>query len=273
MGLKGKRLNNNKSHKDNNKSHKDNNKEVCSTVKHEIIMPSGQRRGFEEGVTKEELIIPRAKLLQALSPEVTDGMKSPDGKDLKIGMVVNSLTREILPSEFIPIFKFTNWIRFNPRNDKDPNFDATFEPGAIIWRSNDPSDPKVQSEGAFGPNGEVPIATKFINFFCYFPGVPMPIIVGFSKTSYKAGRQLLSLAKFTPGDMFSRKYALTSKQVKSEFTYQVLEVSPAGIPAESDYKFAECLWDEYASKAKDIKVHDEEGAGDEESEAVEKAPY
>ena len=255
--LKGKRLSNSKA--------------VAKKNPTAVDTVGAVRRGFEEGTTKEDLIIPRAKLMQALSPEVVDNIQTPDGKDIKVGMIINSLTKDDLPAEFIPVFKFTNWIRFNPRNDKDPNFNPAVEPGAIIWRSNDPDDPKVREEGAFGPNGEVPLATKFINFFCYFPGVPMPIILGFAKTSYKAGRQLLSLAKFTPGDMFSRKYKLTSKVVKGEFTYCVFNVEPCGIPADSDFKFAEALWNEYASKAKDLQVHDEAGAAEEVDK--EKAPF
>jgi len=262
-GLKGKSLKNSKA--------------VAKKGPQAIAAPGQVRRGFEEGTAKEDLIIPRAKLLQALSPEVVDGVKSPDGKDLKIGMIINSLTKDVLPTEFIPVFKFTNWIRFNPRNDKDMNFNPAFEPGAIIWRSNDPADPKVQAEGAFGPNGEPPLATKFINFFAYFPGMAMPIIVGFSKTSYKAGRQLLSLAKFTSGDMFSKKYKLGSKVVKGEFTYNVFTVDPSGVPAEAEFKFAEVLWNEYASKVEDIQVHDEAGAAEEEATAPgkkgEKAPF
>lgn len=209
------------------------------------------RRGFEEETQKEDLIIPRAKLLQALSPEVVERPK-----DYQPGMIINSLTKTILPSEFIPIFKFTNWIRFNPRNPKDPAFNNQFEPGAIIWRSNDPYDMKVISEGAFGANGERPLASKFINFFSYFPGLPMPIIVSFANTSFKAGKQLISLAKFSGGDMFSRKYKLNSKQSKNALgTFFVLNVEPGEAVSGDDYKHAESLWEEFHQK--DIQVHEE----------------
>lgn len=241
------------------------NKDIAVKDQGALVTNCSPRRGFEEGVVKEDLIIPRAKLLQALSPEVVDKALSPDGVRLDSGMIINSLTKDVLPSEFIPVFKFTNWVRFNPRNDKTPGYDSAVEPGAIIWRSSDPSDSKVQTEGTFGPNGEIPLATKFINFFAYFPGVPMPMIVSFSKTSYKAGKQLLSLSKFTPGDMFSRKYKLTSKQMKNDMgTFFVLAVDPAGTPKPEDYQFAEKLWDEFSSKAKDIQVHDEAATGSDE---------
>ena len=160
--------------------------EIAKVQSGALMQAEGVQRGFEGGVDREDLIIPRAKLIQALSPELTEGLEG-----IKVGSVINSLTKEVLPQEFIPIFTFKNYIRFNPRSKDDPNFDSEFDPGAVIWKSTDPLDPKVKAEAKFGPNGEKPVATTFINFFSYFPGVPMPIIVSFSKTSYKAGQRKL----------------------------------------------------------------------------------
>lgn len=208
-------------------------------------------RGFEEPTDKEDLIIPRAKLLQGLSPELQDN------QDLKQGMIINSLTQEVLSGNFIPIFKFTNWIRFNPRSSDDPNYNPDYEPGAIIWRSTDPLDPRVQKEGMFGEDGTPPLATKFLNFFSIFEGSAIPVIVSFSKTSFKAGRHLLSLAQFSGGDMFSRKYKLRSELIKGDRgSYYVLKIAVAGAPTEDEYKAAEQLYTDFSSR-KDIKVHEE----------------
>lgn len=222
-------------------------------VKPDAVLATGaHQRGFEGGITQEDLIIPRAKLIQALSPEITEGL------GVKPGAIINSLTKEILPDEFIPIFMFKNYIRFNPRSKTDPNFDSAYEPGAVVWKSTDPEDPKVVAETRFGPNGEKPIATTFLNFFSCFPGVPMPVIVSFSKTSYKAGRQLLSLAKFCGGDMFSRKYRLASLMETNDIaTYAVFKVAPVGNTSAEDYKLCERLWNDFSEKAKDIQVHED----------------
>jgi hypothetical protein len=237
--------------------------EIAKKEETGLALNNANRRGFEDGVSREDLIIPRAKLLQALSPEVSE-----DPKKFHAGMLINSLTKEELPIEFVPVFVFFNWIRFNPRNKEDVNFDSAYEPGAMIWRSNDPNDPKVLAEACFGPNGERPKATKFMNFFSFFPGVPMPIIISFSNTSYKAGKNLLSLAKFSGGDMFGRKYKLAAKQEKNDIgTYFVLKTDPAGKTGEEDYKVAETFWREFRSKAKDIQVH-EEVDPDKETETV-----
>lgn len=219
--------------------------------------PSAQRRGFEEPIDKEDLQIPRAKLLQAMSPEVVAGESDPVSKEaLRPGMIINSLTKQVLPVEFIPVFKFTNWIRFNPRNSKDPNFDPAYGPGDVIWRTADPLDTRVQEEGKFGDNGEAPLATKFLNFFCFFPGVNMPVILSFSKTSLKAGRRLLSLAQFSGRDMFATKYKVASKQETGDAgTYFVLIVDQAGAASEEDYAIGAKLWEQYSNKS--IMVHEE----------------
>ncbi len=233
--------------------------------KSELAKPVIPGRGFEEGVDSDDLIIPRAKLTQQMSPEVTED-------DMKSGLIINSLTKEHLPETFIPIFKFKNFIRFNPRKKEDVGFDPDFEPGAIIWRSNDPLDERVQKETKFGDNGEKPLALMFLNFMAYFPGVPMPVIISFSKTSYRAGKDLLSLSKFSGGDMFSRKYKLEAKKVSNgSDTYFILKVAAAGLADKDDIVVAEKWWEDYSMKAKDIKVHDENG--DIDPETGEKRPY
>ena len=221
------------------------------------LAPVDVRKGFEEPSQQEDFIIPRAKLLQALSPEVL-----ADPVKYKPGMIINSLTLDILPDTFIPIFKFTNWIRFNPRNTQDKNYDPAYGLGDIIWRSKDPLDPKVIEEAKFGDDGSNPLATKFLNFFSYFPGVDMPVIVSFSKTSFKAGKRLLSLAQFAskdgnPIDMFGRKYKLSVKQETNDAkqAYFVFTVDPAEFTEGDDYAITSALWEKFHAKA--IQVHEE----------------
>ena len=128
----------------------------------------------------------------------------------------------------------------------------------------------MQEQTKFGRNGEKPVATTFLNFFSYFPGVPMPVIVSFSKTSYRTGKQLLSLGKFCGGDMFSRKYKLTSQMETNDIgTYAVLRVNPIGNTSLEDFAICEKLWNDFSAKAKDIQVHTEEST----EESTEERPY
>lgn len=214
-----------------------------------LANPASAGRGFDDPNDKDDLIIPRAKLLQAQSPEVIE-------KNMDQGLIINSITKDVLPEIFIPIFRFVNWIRFNPRNKKEAGYDSNFEPGAVIWRSDDPTDPKVLEEGQFGKNGERPLATKFLNFLSYFPGHPMPVVISFCNTSMKAGKQFYSMAKYAGGDMFSRQYKLNSKQSKNDLgTFFVLTVDPAGMTEDKDYKVAESWYNSLSMKP--LKVHEE----------------
>lgn len=242
--------------------------EVVEKKKQEIAEQTEPARGFEDdSMDQDDLIIPRAKLLQALSPEIQDNVEG-----CRQGMIINSLTQHELPEIFIPIFVFKNYIRFNPRKKEDANFDPEFEPGAIIWKSNDHKEERIQLETKFGANGEKPLATVFMNFLAKFDGVDMPIIISFSKTSYKAGKNLYSLAKLSGGDMFGKQYKLTSKKETNEISsFFILKTSAFGLVDKDVKQLCLTWWNDYGPKMKEIIVHDE--AGDAEVIDGEEKPF
>ncbi len=179
--------------------------------------------GFED-LTGGDLKLSRAKIVQSTTPEFQN-----DPKSFILGSVIDDITKKTLPGEFIPLMRFVNWIRFNPRKKEDSNFDPAFDPGAIIWRSSDPLDPRVIDEGNFGPNGELPKATKFLNYLCLFPGERLPIILSFAKTSLKAGVKLLNIAVRGGGNIYDNKYRLITSLVKNDQgNYYVFDVESAG---------------------------------------------
>ena len=225
-----------------------------------------QGRGFEGGVDREDLILPRAVLLQALSPQIGE----VDG--LKAGMVINNITNEVLPEKFIPIFRYVEFLKFNPRDSKSPEYDPAFEPGALIWRTTNPADPRT-AECRFSEDGSKPTAIKTMNFLCYFPDVPMPIVLGFSKTSYKAGKKLISLAQFSGGDMFSKIYALKVKQAdKDGIKYYILDVAPIGKANKENFVIAEAWYEQF--RGKELKTHEEGPQSEESGQPQEEArPY
>ena len=207
-------------------------------------------RGFEEKTDKEDLILPRATLLQALSPQVVDGAEG-----CRPGIIINNVTQEVLPEVFVPIFKWTEWIKFNPRDSKAEEFNPAFEPGALIWKTTTPTAEQIK-ECKFDEAGEKPTALKTLNFLCYFIGVDMPIVLSFAKTSFKSGKLLLSLALFSGGDMFSQKYALKSKQEeKNGIKYFILEVRKLSKANKEEFVIAESWYENF--RGKEIKVHDE----------------
>jgi len=197
--------------------------------------PSLVQAAQGDSVDQADLVIPRAKLMQAMSPEVADGEATP-------GQIINSLTLEELPEVFTPVFHTKTWTRFNPRNKQDPDFDSAYEPGGIIYRTDDPNDAQLNNinesgwcDKVFGPNGERPRATVTLSFMAYFEGVDMPLILSLYNTSYKTGKQLLTLTQFKSPYregghtfQFGWNYSLTATQQETDgnkyFVYKVKAV-------------------------------------------------
>ena len=217
-----------------------------------LPMVNSDTRGFEEGVDQTDLIIPRVKLMQPLSPELKEY------KELRPGMIINSLTKDVLPATFVPIFYFKEWLRFNPRDKDKPGYDSTFAPGALMWRTRDAQDERVK-QADFGPNGELPLAITTLNFFSVFTDTGMPVILSFSKTGYKAGKNLLSLAKLRGGAMFSRQYKLTVKEESNDKgDYYVMVVSPAGDCDPDTLKMGESYFQQFGMRRQEVKIHTED---------------
>lgn len=212
------------------------------------------RRGAEERGEQEDYEIPRARLLQHTSEEVKDR-----NSNLKAGTIINSITKDILSEEFVVVFKMpSQYIRFNPRNEDSRGFDKEFAAGAMIYRTLDHNDPRVLRDREFGPKGESPLVTKFLNFFCLFPGATMPMVMSFSKTSFKGGKRLNTLIDVAGGDVFSRRYKLVVREAKDgDMSWYELGVESVGVASEEDFKRAETWYTDFYSKRRDLNVHED----------------
>lgn len=218
-------------------------------------------RGHEEPLDQDDLIIPRVKVVQGTSEEATT--EDPNQK-VELGTIINSLTKEKMPELFIPIFKFTSWIRWNPRKKEDPNYDPAFDPGQLIFTTNDGNDPRVLEGKDFGPNGEAPAVTKYINYFSFFPGHLMPVITQFAKTSINAGRKIYSMTRFNGDDMFRWKFRLTRHQRENAGTkFYVFDVVAAGKATDEEHAVCAKLFTQFQPRKQDIQVHDTESPGEE----------
>ncbi len=229
-----------------------------------------RKMGLEEDVDKSDLIVPRLMLIQYTPPKTV----SIDEKLCPPGTLINSLTTQPVALDdkggvpIVPIIRGVKWIMFNPQNENDPNFDKQYEPGGKIWESRDPEDPKVREFGEWGPNSEPPRATKFIEFLIMIPGESMPLVVGFAKTSFAAGKQLSSMVQYTKkAAIFQDKYRLRSKKLQNDKKqyYFVLTVERVGDATEQEIEDAKSYYDTFAGRK--IKAH-----GDEEEEVTPVAP-
>lgn len=220
------------------------------------ITELGEGHESVEGII--EITIPRAKVVQFVSAEA----KAPEGDRVAPGKFISSLTKAELPKTFIPVFKFTNFVRWNPRKTSDINFDKEYQPGELIFQTTDVKDPRVQRGINFGPNGEAPAVTRYMNFLCYFEGNRLPLILSFAKTSMKGGENLNSLLMSNGGNVWNYKYQIVVNQkAGAEGEYFALDVKPAGLSSGPERVIGKLWFDMFYKKNIKVDQSDEEVAG------------
>jgi hypothetical protein len=216
--------------------------------------------GFEDD--GNDVIIPRIKVVQTLSPERKD-------KQAVEGDIINSLTKEKLNGKtFIPVFKFNNNILWRERS----------EGGGILCIANDgklgiksdgtqllcASCKRCEFDNTKQGKEAAPKCVKYINFLGFFAGERMPIILSFSKTGYNEGKKLYSLAKVTMQNMWNYGYKLTEKlQAKAGNEWFICVPSPAGATDDSDREFGMALYKMYRTTIQNVKYDMDEASTDE----------
>ncbi len=196
---------------------------------------NGVPLGFEDD-NEGDMIIPRIKVINALSPERKDKLADE-------GDIINSLTVEKLNGKiFVPVFKFNSNIEWKDRADgggihchardgkRGFESDGTSKMCAQC-RRNEFDNTKVGREA-------IPKCTKYINFFGFIQGERMPIILSFSKTNYNEGRKLYSLARVSMQNMWNHGYTLDSKlMAKGGNEWYNIVVAAAGATSDEDRAF------------------------------------
>jgi hypothetical protein len=201
--------------------------------------------GFEDEESGD-MIIPRVKVINALSPEKKD-------KKAEEGDIINSLTLEKLNGKkFIPIFKFNNNILWRPRNEgggimciaRDGKCGKVSDGTTLICaacRKNEFDNTKTGTDA-------LPKCTKYINFFGKFEGDNMPIVLSFAKTNYAEGKKLFSLAKVTMQNMWHFGYSLNSKLLaKNGNEWYNMVTASAGPVSEEEREFCKALYQQFRS--------------------------
>ena len=215
--------------------------------------------GFEDEEASD-LIIPRVKVIQTLSPERKE-------KIAEEGDIINSLTKERLNGKkFIPVFKFNNNVWWKDRS----------EGGGIQCSSRDgkighTSDEQVMScaqcrrcefDNTKSGKDALPTCTKYINFFGFFEGERAPIILSFSKTSYNEGKKLYSLAKVTMQNMWNYGYTLSEKlMAKGNNEWYVPVMTAAGATSAEDREFALNLFKMYRNDLQNMNYDMDDNGG------------
>lgn len=211
-------------------------------------------RGHEDETTQDDYEIPRAKVVQFTSEEA----QAADAADrIQPGTFINALSKRPISTNFVPVYRFKSYTLWNGRKG-NPNYDPAFEPGAMIWTTNNRHDVKIGDGLDFGPAGEPPRITESINFFSYFEGEKIPMILSFTKTSLKGGKRLNTLLMEAGEDMFSNKFRLVFSQAENNGNkYYVMDVRGNGKASAEEFKLCEGWFTEFRGKDITARVQPE----------------
>lgn len=235
--------------------------EIAEQASAEVSMQVEAPMGFEDEEAGD-MIIPRIKIVQTLSPERKDKLAEE-------GNIINSLTKEKLNGKvFIPVFKFNNNIDWIDRSEgggircmaKDGKLGEKSDGTKVMCASCK----RCEFDNTKQGKDAAPKCTKYINFFGFFAGERMPIILSFSKTSYNEGKKLYSLAKVTMQNMWNYGYALNEKLLaKNGNEWYIITATPNGATDADDREFGLALYKMYRNSLNDMNYDmDDNGSYD-----------
>lgn len=226
-------------------------------------------RGLEH-VDRDDLMIPRIVLAQALSPEVVSGA-------LRSGALYDNLSKEQLaaPDEDLVVIPITF-------SKSRIYFQAIDEGGGILCRSDDSL--KARPNGIGKDQGENPTqdcgacvlkewddtaegkdakpgCSILYNFLVLLPQFGMrPMVLSMKSTSIKVAKRFLSAAKQTGADFFAIKYAIKSvAEHASGFDFKNYTFASLGWVSPEEYAHASSYFAGIDGKVFTPDVSDLEG--------------
>lgn len=231
------------------------NKEIVET---ENLLPTelGGTWGNDD-IDNDDIVLPKILLMQAMSEAVNEkGIAKP-------GDIIKSTTEEVMggldmPLEIIPLNSFKTWILSMKEGQK------------FIYKSTEPMTPanvtrKLEWEDDLGNEWR---ADKSLNFYVLLPveiesalkgdSACIPHLVNFRRTSYMAGRNLVSGMKesaFLNQPGASRVYNLkVTKRKNDHGTFFVFDIGKGAKTTTAQLQFAKKWFD--TLKTAEVKVHD-----------------
>jgi len=235
---------------------KDESKELVSTVGVGVVeeMPDwmkdmGEDSRGNEGITKEDLVIPRLSIIQAISPELDE--KDPAYiEGAKNGMMFNTLTKKLYAEVLIiPIVyekKYLLWRDRKKGGGFGGQYDTEKEANAAIMDTEEPDEWE---------------ATDTPTHLCLVvsDGKPFEIAIPMPKSKAKVSRQFNSTIRLLGGPRFSRVYKISVVDDKNNAgeKFKNFRVDSAGFPNQELFKLAEKLYEDLSTGAVSYKVDDD----------------
>lgn len=200
----------------------ENTEMVITNGTHNLSVPAAVDStigtGFEDA-NNEDVIIPRIKVINALSPERLDGIAEE-------GAILNTLTQEdVRGKRFIPVKVFYSNIEWNPdRNDEDNRIFCNSRDGitgnVLDIKSAEKGCTRScktckrnQFDNSKTGDDAKPKCTAYMNFLGFFADSALPVVISFSRTNYNEGRKFLSIAKSLRASLWSYAYTFDSKLI------------------------------------------------------------
>lgn len=234
-----------------------------ATVQHSVAATASPAlgRGFEN-MSMDEITMPRAKLLQSNSPEVSDR-----DYNFRAGDLLHTLLMETVPAKFVPLSIWTSNVMFVPRVEEKKAamkeaLSLTDEDmsGMIVCKASDGRHGDRYGKCAeCGLNkfkgNERPICTETINVLCLPVDADgdagLPFVVQFSNTSFKHGKKFRDTAVYASlgGDLFSKMYKFDAIEAAGNGNkWFELKVKPAGLTPAELIPQVESMYNSFAGK-------------------------
>lgn len=219
------------------------------------FVDSSDRSGTE-GITQDDIQMPRLALAQKMSPQL-DAIEG-----LQFGDLFNSLTEQIYeqPIDFVVLrADRPRAIEFKPLD----------EGGGVV----DPNVPLTDPRCSWGDDGEKPVATVFYDFIVALLPTRELIALSFKSTGLKAAKALNGLIKMRTGPIYAGLYEMTTSKKSGEKPYAIFNIrnSPRGpegkpgwVPDQETYDWAKAVHEAIATK--DYRI-DRDAHGDPETGA------
>ena len=221
---------------------------------------SGAGRGFE-AVDPKDVGLPRVKLLQSNSPEVSDRDLNVRAGDFYHTILMSAVEDTV----FIPISIVEDRAFMVPRSDEgkksvrerlgftDDDMENLFICRAVNNKTGDRFGNCLNCglSEFDNVNNLKPLCNKNIKVLAWFPSLGIPAILIFSSTSHKHGKKFKDMAwmvaQSTGEDLFSRKYKLVAQQAsKNGNNWFEATVKPAGIPTPEEAASAEQMFNTFS---------------------------
>jgi hypothetical protein len=233
----------------------------------EFLKKSAQGRG-RENVDQADLVLPRIKLLQPLSPEVQE-----EDSQIEAGHLYNTLTQNDYGDSliFIPVMHFKSRIYWRKRDDDSPDRMLCSSPNGLNPNSEAfgktcPECPMQRwNNQAEKAEDKAPKCTSYYNFAILVEGETSPIALSFERTKVKIAKKLLSLISIGNLDMFAKKYKIgVTKEKNKKGTWFNYDITPVGFVTADEFKIAEVAYNSLKGLAlsveQDTPAEAEEGA-------------